>query len=75
MPVSELQALVEETDNLSSDMLSPGFFVVHDTSTCGEHNVSELTRGEKLYDPLLKIAELDIVARADAASLVDAKRC
>jgi len=53
-------------------MLSPCFFVVHDASTCGEHDVSELTRGKKFYNPLLKITELDVVAWADAASLVDA---
>jgi hypothetical protein len=54
-------------------MLPPGFFVVHDTSTRGEHDVSKLTRGKKLYDPLLEITELDVVAWADAASLVDAE--
>jgi len=34
--------------------------------------VAELTRRQELRDPLLEVAELDVVAGADAAGLVDA---
>jgi hypothetical protein len=38
--------LVEETEDLASNVLPPGLLVVHDTSRGGEDNVTELTRGE-----------------------------
>ena len=46
--------------------------MVENTGGCGEDDVSELTRGKKLDDPLLKITELDVVAGADNTGLVDA---
>tara|TARA_R110002003_G_scaffold130_3_gene12168 strand:+ start:10779 stop:11450 length:672 start_codon:yes stop_codon:yes gene_type:complete len=64
--------LVEETENLASDVLPPSLFVVHDTGRGGEDNVAELTRRQQLDDPLLHVAELDVVAGRDDASLVDA---
>ncbi len=64
--------LVEETDDLSSDVLSAGLFVVHDTSTGGEDDVAKLTRGQQLHHPLLEVAELDVVAGRDDTSLVQA---
>lgn len=62
--------LVEETDDLAGDVLSPGLLVVHDTSGGGEDNVTELTRWQELDDPLLEVTELDVVAGRDDASLV-----
>lgn len=53
-------------------MLPPGLLVVHDTSRGGEDNVTELTRGQQLDDPLLHVAELDVVAGRDDTGLVDA---
>lgn len=53
-------------------MLPPGLLVVHDTSGGGENDVTELTRGKQLDDPLLEIAELDVVAGGDDTGLVDA---
>ena len=44
--------------------------MVHNTSTGCQDNVTELTGGQQLDDPLLKIAELDVVTRTDAASFV-----
>jgi len=63
--------LVEETDDLAGDVLPPRLFVVHDTRRGGEHNVAELTRRQELDDPLLEIAELDVVAGGDDTSLVE----
>jgi hypothetical protein len=64
--------LVEETENLSSNVLPAGLLVVHDTSRGGEDDVTELTRGQQLDNPLLHVAELDVVAGRDDTSLVDA---
>jgi hypothetical protein len=46
--------------------------VVHDASRGGEDNVTELTRGQQLDNPLLHVAELDVVAGRDDTGLVDA---
>lgn len=52
-------------------MLATGLLVVHDTSRGGKDDVTELTRGEQLNNPLLEVTELDVVAGADNASLVE----
>jgi hypothetical protein len=67
-----LNALVEEADDLASDVLPPGLLVVHDTSRGGEDDVTELTRWEELLDPLLQVVELDVVTWRDDTSLVEA---
>ena len=46
--------------------------MVHDTGRGGEDDVSELTRGEELDNPLLEVTELDVVARGDDTGLVEA---
>jgi nitrogen regulatory protein PII len=63
--------LVEETDDLSSNVLATSLLVVHDTGRGGEDDVSELTRGEELDNPLLEVTELDVVAGGDDTSLVE----
>ena len=52
-------------------MLATGLLVVHDTSGGGEDDETELTRGEELDNPLLEVTELDVVAGADDAGLVE----
>lgn len=47
--------------------------MVHDTGRGGENNVTELTRWEKLDDPLLEICEADVVSGGDDTSLVEAE--
>ena len=64
--------LVEEADDLACHVFSPRLLVVHDAGRGGEHDVAELTGWQKLDDPLLHVDELDVVARADHAGLVDA---
>ena len=64
--------LVEEPNDLASDVLPPRLLVVHDAGGSGEDDVAKLTRGQELDDPLLHLAQLDIVPRADNASLVEA---
>ena len=62
--------LVEEANDLAGDVLAPSLFVVHDAGGGGQNNVAELTGGQELVDPLLHVAELDVVARADDAGFV-----
>ena len=64
--------LVEEANDLASNVLPPGLLVVHDTGRGGEDDVAELTRGKELDNPLLEVAELDVVAGRDDTSLVQA---
>lgn len=64
--------LVEESEDLAGDVLSPSLLVVHDASRGGEDDVAELTGWKELLDPLLHVLELDVVARGDDTSLVEA---
>jgi len=52
-------------------VLATGLLVVHDTGGGGEDDVTELTRWEKLDDPLLEITEADVVSWGDDTSLVE----
>ena len=54
-------------------MLSSRLLVVHDAGGGGEDDVAELTRWKELDNPLLEVAELDVVARADDAGLVETR--
>jgi hypothetical protein len=66
--------LVEETQNLSSNVLSSCLFMIHDTSTGSKNNETELTRWQKFDDPFLEILQLDVETRADTTSLVQSIR-
>jgi hypothetical protein len=72
MPAQTTQLLVEEADDLASDVLSASLLVVHDAGRGGEHNVAELTRWQQVDNPLLEVAELDVVAWGDDTALVQA---
>jgi hypothetical protein len=72
IPLHHEQDLVEETENLASNVLPAGLLVVHDTGRGGEDDETELTGGEQLDDPLLHVLKLDVVAGRDDTSLVDA---
>jgi hypothetical protein len=63
--------LVEEADNLASNVLPPRLLVVHDAGG-GENDVTELTRWQEVDDPLLHVAQLDVEAWADHTALVEA---
>ena len=64
--------LVEETYNLSRNVLASCFLVVHDTGRGGENDVSELTGRKELDNPLLEVGEADVVSGGDDTSLVEA---
>jgi len=65
-------SLVEETDDLSGNVLASSLLVVHDTGRGGEDDITELTRWQKLDDPLLEICETDVVSWGDDTGLVEA---
>lgn len=62
--------LVEESDDLSSNMFPSRLFVIHDSGGGCHYDVTELARWQKLDNPLLKLYKTDIVARRDNTSLV-----
>jgi hypothetical protein len=53
-------------------VLPTGLLVVHDTGGGSKDDVTELTRGKELGNPLLELAKLDVVAGGNATGLVDA---
>ena len=62
--------LVEETDDLSGNVLAAGLLVVHDTSGGGENDETELTGWEELDNPLLEVVKTNVVAWGDDTGLV-----
>lgn len=64
--------LVEEAEELASNVLAASLLVVHDTSGGGQDDVAELTGGKELGSPLLEVTELDGVAGVDDTTLVEA---
>lgn len=71
-PIAIAEILVEEADDLARDVLATGLLVVHDAGRGGEDNVAELTGREELDNPLLELAETDVVAGGDDTALVEA---
>ena len=63
--------LVEESNDLASNVLSPSLLVVHDTGGGSQDDVAELTRWKQSDDPLLQVDELDVVAWGDDTGLVE----
>lgn len=53
-------------------MLAAGLLVVHDAGRGGEDDIAKLTGREELHNPLLKLAEADVVAGGDDTALVHA---
>jgi len=63
--------LVEEAEELASNVLAASLLVVHDTGGGGQDDETELTGGKKLDSPLLEVTELDGVAGVDDTALVE----
>ena len=62
---------VEVAEDLATDVLSLGLFVVHDAVGGGEDDLSELSGGEDVVDELLEVLELEVVSGGDHAALVE----
>ena len=63
--------LVEEPNDLASNVLPSCLFVVHDPRRGCEDDIAELTRRQELDDPLLKFPYADVVAGGNDTSLVE----
>ena len=61
---------VEESEDLTTDMLLSGLNVIKDTLVSGEDNKSELSGWENLVDELLEILELKVESWGDDTALV-----
>ena len=61
---------VEESKDLSSDVLLSGLDVVDDTLVGGEDDESELSGWENLVNKLLEILELEVESWGDDTALV-----
>ena len=64
--------LIEEANDLATDVLAASLLVVHDALGGGQHDVTELTAGEQVAGPHLDLVDLDIEAGGDATALVQA---
>lgn len=64
-------SLVEEANDLASNVLAASLLVIHDTSRGGEDDIAELTSRKELGDPLLELSQADIVAGRDNTALVE----
>lgn len=62
--------LVDEAEDLAGNVLATSLLVVHNTSRGGQDNVTELTRGKEIGDPLLNVVNLDVETGRDNADLV-----
>lgn len=67
-----LGCLVEETDELSSSVLTTSLLVGHDTVRGGEDEGTELTGRKELVGPLLNVVEGAVEAGRDDTRLVQA---
>ena len=61
---------IEVAEDLATDVLSLGFFVVHDTVGGGKNDITELSGWEDVVDKLLKVLEFKIVSWRDDSALV-----
>ena len=63
---------VEETEDLATDVLLTGLFVVHDADVRGQDDESELTGWQNVVAELLEVLELEVEAGGDNTALVEA---
>ena len=63
--------LKEESEDLASGMLPLSLFVIHDTISCGKHDVAELTRWQQVSGELLKSIQSNVESRGDNTALVE----
>ena len=59
----DLEDLEEESQDLSSQVLSPGLLVVHDSAGRGENHKTKLSGGEQVVGPLLNVADTNVKSK------------
>jgi len=62
--------LIEKPKDLSSNMFSSCLFVIHDSSTRRQNNISNTSSRQELIDPFLQFVETDVESGGDDAALV-----
>ncbi len=63
---------VKVPQELATNVLLACLFMITDSVVGGEHDVAELSRGKQLGDDLLVVNELEVEARRDDPTLVEA---
>lgn len=63
MHVKRGHSLIKVAEDFSSDVLSSGLLVVHDTGGCCENEETELTRWQELVYPFFDFSDSDVEAR------------
>jgi hypothetical protein len=58
--IQQAGSLIEESQYLSTGLLSAGLVVIHDTVSSGKHNMSETTRRKDILNPLLDVLHSSI---------------
>ena len=66
--------LVEVAEKLATNVTVHGLNVIHDTGRGGNHQVTKLTRGKNVANPLIEVINGNIEARRDNTALVDAAK-
>ena len=66
-----LLASVEESENLTTDMVLSGLDVVHDTLVGGQNDVSKLSGWEDLVNELFEILQFQVESWGDDTGLVE----
>lgn len=66
-----LKDLVEETEDLSSNVSLSGLLVVHDSGRGGQDDVTKLSRRQQVLDPLLHVVNLDVESGRNDTALVE----
>lgn len=72
MCVSVCARLEEISQNLATEMLPPGFLVIHNTTAGSKDDVAKLTGGQQIVRPPFDIVHLDVEAGRDDTGLVQA---
>lgn len=62
--------LVNETQDLTGNVLSSGLLVVHNTSRGGQDDVTKLSGGQQVVSPSLNVTNLHVESGGDDATLV-----
>jgi len=66
-----MDVLIEEAENLAVNVLATSLHVVHDSIRSGQNQVSKLTRGQQVVDPLFDIVGLNVESRRNDSTLVE----
>ena len=65
-----MRNLEEESEDLATGVLSASLLVIHDTVRGGEHQLTELARGEQVGSQLLDLVQSDVESGRDDTALV-----